>query len=236
MKQHILRKISSMTAYPLSTSLRQLGHSVGLSVGLLLSLMPLLQGCAGATQATRLQYDFGALPDVLQHQQPLSPLATSAPAFSISVADVSAPLVLDSTAMWYRLAYDNEQQLRAYAQHRWSMSPAQLLTYRLKSRMAAAGGSVLAVTDGVADLPVLKIDLDEFSQIFSTPARSHAQITLRASVTKRNKLLAQRYFTFNIDADSADAPAGAKAMQRSADASISAILVWLQSIPATTRQ
>lgn len=181
----------------------------------------LIQACASGTQTPRLNYDFGALPKNLE-QKPL--------ALTLSVADMNAPGSLDGNAMLYRLDYDNQQTLRSYAQHRWSMPPAQLLTYRLKSRIAAAGGTVVSVTDGVADLATLKIDLDEFAQIFTAPGQSHAQLTLRASLLKKNKLLAQRYFTFNAQADSADAPGGAKAMQVAADASISALLLWLQSV------
>ena len=194
-------------------------------VCLILALTALLQACAGGTQAPRLNYDFGAPFGPLSKDLNQKPIT-----LALSIADINAPSTLESNAMLYRLHYDNQQTLRPYAQHRWSMPPAQLLTQRLKSRLAAAGGTVVSVTDGVADLPVLKIDLDEFSQIFTAPGQSHAQITLRASLMKKNKLLAQHYFTLDTEAASADAPGGAKAMQVAADASISAILIWLQSV------
>ncbi|AZP11595.1 ABC transporter [Undibacterium parvum] len=185
-----------------------------------LSMATLLQACAGSATAPRFNYDFGALP--------ISSLASNAK-IAISLADVSAPATLDSNAMLYRLDYDNAQMLRPYAQHRWSMPPAQLMTQRIKARMATADATVVSVADGVSDLPILKIDLDEFTQIFSSASQSHAQISLRATLVKRNKLIAQRYFSLATKSDSADAPGGAKAMQIAVDSSISEIMLWLQT-------
>jgi len=87
--------------------------------------------------------------------------------------------------MLYRLNYANEQNLRPYAMHRWSMTPAQLLSQRIKSRLSMAGGTITGSQEGSANFPVLKIELDEFSQIFSTPGSSHAQINLRATLSQK---------------------------------------------------
>ena len=200
---------------------RHIWHRVVKS-GLILVGSVLLQACASGPQAPSFNYDFGALP---KEQKPLPA------SLIISVADVSAPSTLDGNAMLYRLQYDNLQLLRPYAQHHWSMAPAQLLTQRLKSRIAAAGGTVVGAADGVADLPILKIDLDEFSQVFASTTHSEAQIIFRASVIRKNKLIAQRYFTSGTASDSADARGGARAMQLTTDTSISAMLIWLQSLP-----
>ena len=183
----------------------------------------LLQACASGPKVPRSNYDLGALPQVgIQ----------SAVKLRFSLADVSAPETLDSNAMLYRLQYDNEQQVRPYASYRWTMPPAQLLTQRIKSRMAAAGVTIVSVAEGVADLPVLKIDLDEFDQLFTGVSHSHAQISFRASVIKKNKLLAQRYFTLATKADAADAPGGAKAMQIGVDNAITELTLWLIDVPA----
>lgn len=185
-----------------------------------LALALLLQACAGSAAAPRFNYDFGALPVNSQ---------AGSIKIAISLADVSAPAMLDSNAMLYRLDYDNAQMLRPYAQHRWSMPPAQLLTQRIKARMAAADATVVSVADGVSDLPILKIDLDEFTQIFTSTSQSHAQISLRATIMKRNKLIAQRYFSLASKSASADATGGAKAMQIASDSTISEIMLWLQA-------
>lgn len=182
------------------------------------ALATLLQACAGGAAAPRFNYDFGPLPS-----------SQDSVKVALSLADVSAPAMLDSNAMLYRLQYDNAQLLRPYAQHRWSMPPAQLLTQRIKARMAAADATILAAADGVSELPILRIDLDEFTQIFTSASQSHAQISLRASLIKRNKLVAHRYFSLSNKSASADAAGGAKAMQVASDSLISEIMLWLQA-------
>lgn len=189
---------------------------------LMLALTLFLQACAGNAPAPHTNFDFGAPP---------ARLAQSAAKLALSVADISAPATLDGNAMLYRLDYDNPQQLRPYAQHRWSMAPAQLFAQRLKLQIAAGGGTVLALTDGVTDLPVLKIEIDEFSQIFSTALQSHARLSLRASLVKKNTLVAQRQFNLTQAAASADPVAGAKAMQIASDAAIADLIAWLQGLP-----
>ena len=208
---------------PFGTSLSKL-QLIGRSTLLLASfvVLALFQGCSTARRAPSLQYDFGTLSTDAK-QTPSS--------VAISVADISAPATLDGNAMLYRLQYDNPQLLRPYAQHRWSMPPAQLLSQRLKTRIAAAGGTVTGAADGIAELAVLRIELDEFSHVFSSATASAAQISLRASVTRKNKLIGQRYFSLATPSASADAPGGAKAMQSTADQSITAILAWLQALP-----
>ncbi|MES2046888.1 MAG: ABC-type transport auxiliary lipoprotein family protein [Pseudomonadota bacterium] len=189
-------------------------------LSLTLLVIGLLQACASGTQSSSLSYDFGTV--AKENNAAPSKIA-------ISLADVSAPATLDSNAMLYRLAYDNAQLLHPYANHHWSMPPAQLFTQRFKSRIAATGGTVLGATDGVAELPVLRIEMDEFSQVFTSTTQSEAKIALRVTLIKKNKLIAQQYFDLATASASADASGGAKAMQVTADRSISAILAWLQT-------
>jgi cholesterol transport system auxiliary component len=185
-----------------------------------------LQACVTSSPAASLNYDFGPL------SKEDSTNNAQAKKIIISIADISAPGTLDSNAMLYRLEYDNAQLLRPYAQHFWSMPPAQLLTQRIKSRIASAGGTVIGVADGVADLAILRIELDEFSQTFTSATHSDAKMAMRVSFIKKNKLLAQQYFALATPSISPDANGGAKAMQITADQSISAILHWLQTLPA----
>lgn len=190
---------------------------------MLIALAIVLTGCSSAP-AQKQSYDFG----------PLSASASAStaitPTLAISLADINAPASLDSTAMLYRLQYDNAQQARPYAQHRWSMPPAQLLTQRLKTRIAAAGGTVIASRDAVSSLPVLQMDLDEFSQLFSSASSSIAQIQILATVFKGRNLLAQRSFQQQVVTPTADAPGGAKAMVTASDALISDVITWMQTL------
>ncbi|MCU6435664.1 PqiC family protein [Undibacterium sp. Jales W-56] len=196
----------------------------------LISCTLLLQACASQVPVKQ-SYDFGAMPASGSSVPSSSPSSPAQANFAISLADINAPGSLDSNAMLYRLEYDNAQQARPYSQHRWSMPPAQLLTQRLKARIAEAGGSVVSARDGVGNLPLLQIDLDEFSQVFSSSSASAAQIQIRATVVKGRSLLAQRSFARQIAAPGADAPGGAKAMVIASDAMIADLLAWLHTLP-----
>ncbi|MDY7539309.1 ABC-type transport auxiliary lipoprotein family protein [Undibacterium sp. RTI2.1] len=190
---------------------------------MLIALAIALTGCSSAP-AQKQSYDFGPL------SAPASTSTSITPILAISLADINAPASLDSTAMLYRLQYDNAQQARPYAQHRWSMPPAQLLTQRLKTRIAAAGGTVIASRDAVSSLSVLQMDLDEFSQVFSSASSSTVQIQIRATVFKGRNLLAQRSFQQQVVTPTADAPGGAKAMVTASDALISDVMAWMQTL------
>lgn len=149
----------------------------------------------------------------------------------ISIAAVQVPVWLDSSMMFYRLNYANAQQPRPYSQARWAMTPAQLLTQSLKSRIAQAGGVALAAADGAVDVPVLRIEADDFSQHFASPSESMGQVALRASLYRGRTLLAQRSFVQQSPSRSADATGGAAALASASDAAISDIIVWLHGLP-----
>lgn len=189
-----------------------------------LLLTVIVAGCANNPTTQVRQFDFGPLSTTnLPHD--------SQNKLQVSLAEMTIPQALESNAMLYRLQYDNAQQLKTYALHHWSMPPAQLLAQRLKADFAANGNDIVASSDGAAKLPVLRIELDEFSQIFTSDSQSHAQISLRATVIKANRLLAQRSFQQKVAAATADAPGGARAMQEAADASIAELQTWMMSLP-----
>ncbi|MFZ6723578.1 ABC-type transport auxiliary lipoprotein family protein [Undibacterium sp. Ji49W] len=193
-------------------------------LGAMLGLFAILSACSTTPVAQRQQYDFGPW----LAESPATPVAGK---LQFSLAEITVPAALESNAMLYRLQYDNVQQLKAYSQHRWSMPPAQLLAQRLKTRLTSQGNDVMVSTEAASPFPVLRIELEEFSQIFSSTSQSHAQISLRASLVKGRQLLAQKSFQQKVTAASADAPGGAKAMQEAADASIDALQTWIKSLP-----
>jgi cholesterol transport system auxiliary component len=190
---------------------------------LLLALLA-LAACSSTTLPSPQNYDFGPLTSVAT-QPAQAPLG-----LTLNLADVSAPASLEGNEMLYRLLYDDAQQARPYAAHRWSMPPSQLLGQRLKARIAGAGGSVISSADGNMTFPVLKIELDEFSQWFRSPQDSSAHIDVRASVFRGRTLVAQHSFVQQASAASADAPGGAKAMRQASDELITQMLTWLQGL------
>jgi len=184
-----------------------------------------LAGCSSIVKSNAAAlYDFGPL----TAQQSAAPLPALPP---VSIAGVHVPAWLDSNMMFYRLHYANSQQPRPYAQTRWTMTPAQLLTQRLKARIAHAGGVALSAADGAVDVPVLRMEADDFTQNFDAPDQSHGRVALRASVFKGRALVAQRSFIRQAPSPSADAAGGAVALAAATDAAIADIIVWLHGLP-----
>ena len=178
-----------------------------------------VSACAGSqTAANKATYDFGpatALP------------AVSAPAFPgpLALADVSASLALDNTAVQYRLVYANPQELRPYALARWSMPPAQLIQQRVRSTLSTRG-PVLAPGVG-SPAYTLKLELEAFSQVFNAPGSSQGVMQLRATLLKGNSLTAQRSFSAQVPAPTADAVGGVRALSTAADEMAKQLSDWV---------
>ncbi|WP_292937257.1 ABC-type transport auxiliary lipoprotein family protein [Noviherbaspirillum sp.] len=195
--------------------------SLLLSIWIALYVM-LLAGCALPRPESSILYDLGPL-----HTKQGTALPALPP---ISVADIQVPAWLDSTMIFFRLDYANEQQPRPYAQARWVMAPGQLLLQQLKSRIAQAGGVVLPASDGAINIPVLRLEADDFTQYFRAPGQSVARVGLRASVYKGRVLIAQKSINRQAPAPTADAAGGAKALAAASDAVIADLIVWLNTL------
>ncbi len=182
----------------------------------------LLAGCAGKGPVPTL-YDFGPMQ--------ASKAAPTMPQMVLVVADATGPAWLDSRTMYYRLLYTDAQQSRPYANNHWNSTPLQMLSARLKSRIAQAGGKVLSITDATAGTMLLRIEVDDFSQNFDSQQASSGNITLRASVLRARSLQDQKTFTHTTATDSADAAGGARALAAAADAIAADIIAWLAARP-----
>jgi cholesterol transport system auxiliary component len=216
----------------------------------------LLGGCALPDKPRRAAlYDFGpgALVNVsvapgapVAHATPATPATAGAPRPvlpPLAIDDISsAGGALDGQALLYRLAYADGQQLRPYAQARWSMPPAQLLGQRLRERLGQQR-AVVNAREGVAlnrsqnaSLPLLRLQLQEFSQLFSAPGASAGLIRLQATLLEMTpageKLIAQRTVTLQHPAPSADAAGGVRALTAASDAAIEELAQWLAQAEA----
>ncbi len=187
-----------------------------------------LSGCASQS-APQASFDLGsvtapapALPADSAAQVPGSVLA------ALSVSAINVPAWMDSTDMLYRLNYSDRQQLRPYANSRWSMPPAALLSQRLKWRIAAAGGAVLSPADN--RLNILQIDAVDFSQSFDTPTSSQVQVALRVTLLSGHRLIAQKSFVQTAVSEP-DAAGSARALAQASDDAIGAVLSWLAAQP-----
>jgi len=184
----------------------------------------MLAGCAGGggkAQDRNTLYDFGAS----DHAVAATGAAQTVPA--IVVTDVTGNAVFDNERMFYRLNYADPLQSRAYANSRWSSTPLQMLTQRFKSRLAQAGVKVLSATDASAGVPLLRVDLDDFTHTFDSTTSSYGQLVLRASLFQGHSLIDQRTFRRKIAANSVDAGGGARALAQATDAVAADITGWL---------
>jgi len=186
-------------------------------------VIPLFLQACGSTPPPLKYYDFGAVvkPVKPEDNAPLCKLPL------IQLADITAPSALSSNMMLYRLLYANDQQSYSYASHRWNMTPVQLLTHRIKTQLALRG--VTLIDSGINNLNVLqlRLEVEDFNQYFSDAAHSYAQLQIRTSLIRDRKLLAQTMFQQQVTADSADAPAGARAMRMATDELILNLAYWL---------
>lgn len=194
-----------------------------------LLLFACLPGCSSLPSAPvrPAVYDFGP--------GALTTPATTRPALpAIVLQEVEAPPALDSAAVLYRLAYSDAQQLRPYAQARWSMPPAQLVRQRLRESLSLRRA---VVNPGEGSVPLaLRVELQEFSQLFDTTQASSGLVRLRATLIEAkggaDRLVAQQVFVVQRPAASADAPGGVRALMAATDTAIEEIGAWLQRQPA----
>ncbi len=175
-------------------------------------------------------YDFGpgAIAGLASNR--MAPLPT------LVLADVESTAALDSTAVMYRLGYSDAQQLRPYAQARWSMAPAQLVRQRLREQLGQRRAVLHAAQGLAAAKPAmtLHLELDEFSHWFETAERSSGLVRMRATLAQSEggieRLLAQRSFVVQRPSGSADAAGGVRALTVATDALIQELEQWLVQV------
>lgn len=189
-------------------------------------LAMLMNGCAvpGPTQRPD-TYDFGLPPATLaDSQSAIKPVNSK---LILAVADVQAPRRLESLYLYYRLAYTDVQASKPYANSRWAMPPPQLITSRLKDRLAQ-DANVLSSNDVAADMS-LRLELETFDQIFDTPASSKGVVRLRASLLHDRKLVAQQLFSSEQPAKTADAVGGVHALTLATDTVLNEVAAWVNA-------
>jgi cholesterol transport system auxiliary component len=182
----------------------------------------LLAGCGGlapvSSTSDAVLYDFGPMPS----GKPVQGLGQS-----LLVYDVNTPGWLDSPFIYYRLAYQDAARPQAYADSRWVGSPADLIGGRIRARLAAAGkGGIVHPADGTRASYALRVELDEFMQVFDAPGKSRAVVRLRASVLGKNALIAQKSFGVERPAATPDADGGVRALIAASDEALDQLVTW----------
>lgn len=143
-------------------------------------------------------YDLGpGLERKIDRSQRLSPMAV----------EVRAPLWFDTQGINYRLAYSDPARLREYARARWAGPPAQMIQLGLMRDLG-----LVSAGQGRSNC-VVRLEIDEFSQVFETPSVSRAQIHGRVQwLDKSRTRLAEQPIRFEQVAASADAQGGVRAL------------------------
>ncbi len=177
-----------------------------------------LAACAGgARNATQAEvYDFGL---------PAARLAQG-PGWSQLALEIRAPFWFDSLSIEYRLLYEDPLKLRSYAASRWAGAPGLLLAQRLRQQLGVLSGSGRTAVGCL-----LRLELQEFSQVFDTPLLSRGVVLGTASVLDaRQQIVAERWFSIEQPAASADAPGGVRALVAASNELGRQLAGWLQGV------
>ncbi len=184
-------------------------------------LIGLVSGCAVQTPHIA-HYDFGSPRQADQSKTDDLKMK------HIRIARMDAPAWLNNHFIHYRLNYDNERQIRPYANNQWVAPPADLFEQRLKARLARTGTLVLSETNNQVSAPALQLEILDFIQLFDDANHSRAQISVRITLFDQQLPLAQTTFVRQQVAPTPDASGGAQALAAATDALIDDLLVWIQ--------
>lgn len=156
-------------------------------------------------------YDLGSVKDAVAGAQRKRPMAI----------EVRAPLWFDSLGIDYRLAYSEPNRLREYSRARWVGPPAQLIQLRLIRDLGyIPSGQGKAVC-------VLRVDIDEFSQVFDTAEASRAVLQGRVQWLDRGRgRLLEKQITLQAPTPSPDSQGGVTAMSQLVGELSGAIATW----------
>lgn len=179
-----------------------------------LASLALFAGCTGGgvRPAEIAYYDLGTAPRI-----------EGAQAMPLRTIDVHAPSWLGTAGMQYRLAYADGSRRDAYAESRWAAPPAELLEVALRRRIASGE------TDLAGAGCKLRIDLDEFAQVFDAPTSSRAVAEARVMLlaAKSDQLVARRSLSLTRPAATPDARGGVAAFAALTTDISSDVAFWL---------
>lgn len=150
-------------------------------------------------------------------------------ALSPAQVEVVTPPWLGVSAMQYRLAWNEPARRRAFAESRWVAQPADMLGLALnRSLRAQAGGHRCR----------LRIEVDEFVQIFDSAERSRVDVVVRAGLLppRSDAPLALREFRVGEGAVSADAPGGVEAYRVAVQRLAGELAQWIVTLDRESGQ
>lgn len=139
--------------------------------------------------------------------------------------EVNAPLWFDTMGIDYRLAYLDPARLREYAHARWAGPPAQLIQQRLMQRLD------YGVSGQGRSYCLLRVELTEFSQIFSSPESSRGMLQGRVILLDHaRQVVADRVLNLQNPASTPDSRGGVDALSATVDQLADSLLAWEQAL------
>jgi cholesterol transport system auxiliary component len=175
----------------------------------LLSVSVLLTACfGGATKpVTVAQYDLGDLASAGSSGGMTLGQAT----LPLRSVDVHAPSWLSKATIQYRLAYADAGRRDVYTESRWAAAPGELLEVSLRRRLGLVDGAADSAGSGAGCR--LRVELDEFVQVFDSAQQSRAVIAARLMVQapRSDELLVRKTLQLSKPASSPDARGGVAA-------------------------
>jgi len=183
-----------------------------------------LTGChfLGTHDAAKTAFDFG-MPETHASRH----VPETLPA-NLIVANIVAPGWMDNSSMYYRLTYRNAANPLPYANSQWVMSPAALLTQRLRWTLGAGDEGASKSGGSTREAYLLRGELIEFEQIFDQPDKSRGVLRLRATLEgQRDGRRTQRTFEIERPAPTPDAAGGVKALSLCADELSDSVTEWV---------
>jgi uncharacterized lipoprotein YmbA len=129
-------------------------------------------------------------------------------AWSRLALEVRSPPWYDSLNVDYRLAYDDPLKHREYAGSRWAGAPGILLAQRLRQQLGT-----VSVSGNTQSVCLLRVELQEFSQVFDSPQRSRGVLQGSVSLSDvKRQLVAEQQMAIEKPAATADAQGGIDAL------------------------
>ncbi|HET6655504.1 MAG TPA: ABC-type transport auxiliary lipoprotein family protein [Gammaproteobacteria bacterium] len=209
---------------------------------LALALVPpalLLAGCFGGSQPVLTEHFTLAGTPPTQTEQVAAPAeAGAANGPILRIAEINAPHWLDTTNLYYRLAYRNDAKISAYSRSDWVAPPTVLLGGVLQTTLAHSGRwkAILGPSDVTQADVALRVELNDFEQTFTSAGQSAGVLDATVTIvsSEGNRILAQRHFHIEKPAPSADAAGGVKALSEASRAFATKVRDWLGEVTATT--
>jgi cholesterol transport system auxiliary component len=183
----------------------------------------LLGACAGMTQnkTPPAVYDFGQ--PILSGVKNIEADA-NARAENLALEVRAAPW-LDGPEIDYRLAYSDPLRRSQYVDSRWAAPPALLLAQQLRRQIGFAS------VDSVVTECVLRVELQEFSQVFTAPQISQGVLQGQVSlIDAKRRLIAGRAIGIERPAREPDAVGGVLALVEASEELGRQLADWLERI------